>query len=84
LKENTVTIPTHVNARWLATLGNDQLVTAEAQLHATFREQETAEKDRAGARYVLLQGPASLVSAWQRWLMVNNEARTRGLVVHRR
>jgi hypothetical protein len=84
LKENTVTIPTLVNARWIATLGNDQLVKAEAQLHATFREQETAEKSRAGARYVLLQGPASLVSAWQRWLLVNNEARTRGLVVQRR
>jgi hypothetical protein len=76
-----MTIPDRVNQRWIATLDNDQLVAADAQLHAAFREHETVEKRRSGARYVLLQGPTTLVNAWLRWMMVNNEARTRGLVV---
>ena len=43
-------IPDHINSRWLATLVDDQLITAEAELHAVFRNRETAEKSRAGAR----------------------------------
>ncbi|HEY9226085.1 MAG TPA: hypothetical protein VIP11_05530 [Gemmatimonadaceae bacterium] len=76
-----MTIPDRVDARWIATLDNTQLEAAEAELHAVFRVQETAAKSRSGPRYVLLQGPAALVNAWHRWLLVNNEARTRGLVV---
>jgi hypothetical protein len=72
-------IPDRINGRWVATLQDDQLVTADAELHAIFRAAERSEKDRAGARYVLLQGPATLVNAWQRWLLVNNETRSRGL-----
>jgi hypothetical protein len=79
--EDTVTIPDHVNARWCASLGNDQLIAAEAKLHADFRTQEKAEKTRTGGRYVLLQGPPELVSAWHRWLLVSNETRARGLTV---
>jgi hypothetical protein len=76
-------IPDHINSRWLATLGDEQLVTAEAQLRATFRAEEKVAKARSGARYVLLQGPATLVDAWHRWSLVSNETRTRGLVIHR-
>ncbi len=79
-----MTIPDRINSRWIATLGNDQLVKAESLLHAAFHEQEVAEKRRKGARYVLLQGPAGLVTAWHRWLLVSNEARVRGLVVNHR
>ena len=78
-----MTIPDHVDSRWIATLGDDQLMKAEAELHGHFRECETAEKRRAGARYILLQGPPTLVNAWHRWLLVNNAARTRGLPVRR-
>jgi hypothetical protein len=74
-----VTIPAHINARWIATLDDAQLVVAETALHATFRELEISEKSRSGARYLLLQGPAALVSAWHRWLLVNNAVRSRGL-----
>jgi hypothetical protein len=78
-----MTIPDNVNARWIATLGDVQLIRAEKLLHAAFRTHEVAEKTRKGARYILLQGPADLVNAWHRWLMVNNETRTRGLIVNR-
>lgn len=79
-----MTIPDQINARWIATFGNDQLITAEAELHAVFRRQESAAKTRAGTRYVLLQGPADLVNAWQRCLLVNNETRNRGRFVRHR
>jgi hypothetical protein len=76
-------LPEKVNARWIATLGNDQLLEAEAQLHALFRKEEMAEKRRTGARYTMLRGPATLVSAWHSWLMVRNATQTRGVSVHR-
>jgi hypothetical protein len=79
-----MTIPEHINARWIATLGNEQLIKAEAQLHSVFHRRESAEKARCGSRYVLLQGPSDLVNAWQRWLLVNNETRSRGLLTPRR
>lgn len=74
-------IPDHVTARWISTLGDDQLIKTEAQLHTVFREHERSEKSRSGARYMLLQGPPALVSAWHRWVLANNETRNRGLVV---
>lgn len=77
-------IPDLVNARWIATLGDDQLISAEAELHAVFFRQESTEKARSGARYMLLHGSSDLVNAWQRWLLVSNETRSRGLVVHHR
>ena len=77
-------IPERVNASWIATLGDDQLVRAEATLHKEFAAQEISEKELKGARYELMRGPESLVGAWLRWLMVSNETRNRGLVVQRR
>jgi len=79
-----VPIPERVNADWIATLGDDQLMDAEAQLRALFLTQETLEKKRRGARYAVLEGPELLVTAWHRWVMVSNEARTRKLVVQQR
>lgn len=76
-------IPQHVDTRWIATLGDEQLVSAEAQLRAQFRLQEREEKTRSGARYMLLQGPATLVNAWHRWVLVSNETKSRGLTVRR-
>jgi len=76
-------LPGTVNSRWIESLGVEQLREAEGLLHAEFLKEETAEKERTGARYKLLRGPESLVSAWNRWLLVNNAARTRKVVVHR-
>lgn len=77
-----MTIPDRVNARWIDTLDNAQLCAAEAELHTAFIEQERLEKRRRGAHYVLLEGPEALVTAWHRWLLVNNETRLRGVYVH--
>jgi len=75
-----MTIPDRVTADWIATLGNERLVTAESRLHSEFVIEEKHERKRSGDRYALLQGPAALVNAWLRWQMVNNEARSRGLL----
>ena len=76
-----MTIPDHVTADWIATLGNDRLMTVESRLHSAFIAEDTHERKRSGGRYALLQGPAALVNAWLRWQMANNEARSRGLFV---
>lgn len=76
-------LPETVNASWIASLGDPQLVEAEAQLHAEFAKQEAAEKRRMGSRYTMLRGPAPLVTAWLRWLLVNNETQNRGVLVRR-
>jgi len=76
-------IPTRINKSWIASLADEQLIVAEAQLHATFREQETIERRRT-ARYVLLEGPEALVSAWHRWMQLSNESVSRGLAIPKR
>ena len=76
-------LPDKVNGRWIASLDIAQLIEAESLLRAEFEKQETAEKRRAGSRYTMLRGPESLVRAWLRWLLVNNETSTRGVLIHR-
>lgn len=79
-----MTIPDRVTASWIATLGDRSLITAESQLHAVFVREEDEEKKKRGGRYSLSKGPAPLMTAWLRWLLVNNEARLRKLVVKRK
>jgi len=79
-----MTVPDRVTADWIATLPNGQLMTVESRLHSEFIDEENVEKEKRGDRYTLLQGPAALVNAWLRWQMVNNEARSRGLLVRHR
>lgn len=76
-------IPLRVDARWISTLGDTDLLVAETTLHQEFRVEEQTEKERCGGRYMLLNGPAPLVNAWLRWLLVSNAARARGLSVQR-
>jgi hypothetical protein len=77
-------LPERITADWASSLADEQLVNVEATLHAQFAKEETAEKKRMGARYEMLRGSALLVSAWLRWLTVNNETRARGVVVRRK
>ena len=77
-----MTIPEFVNARWLATLSDAELVGAETTLRAEFAKHEAREKRRAGSHYIMMQGPTVLVNAWLRFTQVSNERRTRGLVAN--
>jgi hypothetical protein len=75
------TIPERVTARWIATLADGQLVDVESRLHTEFLAEEKQEKLRRGTLYAMLRGPATLLDAWHRWARVNNETRSRGLLV---
>jgi hypothetical protein len=83
-EEDLLNIPERINARWIATLADDQLVTAESQLHALFFSEETTEKARRSGRYTMLEGPTSLINAWHRWRLVSNETTSRGLAITHR
>jgi hypothetical protein len=76
-------IPERLNARWIDSISDAQLVSAEDQLHTEFVTYERAEKQRRGSRYELLRGPTTLVNAWLRWLLVSNATRSRGLLAIR-
>ena len=78
-----ISIPARLNARWIAALADEQLVSAEAQLYGDFRTHEIAERSRSGARYVLLEGSPALVTAWHQWVVVHNATCARGLRVER-
>lgn len=78
-----ITIPERVDATWIAGLADKQLVEAESKLHAVFLEEETTEKKRMGDRYDMMRGPSTLMAAWMRWVMVNNETSSRGVVLRR-
>ena len=78
-----MTIPDRVTADWIATLANERLVTVESRLHSEFLVEDEHERKRSGGRYNLLQGPPTLINAWLRWQMVNNEAQSRGLLIRR-
>jgi len=78
-----VQFPDRITSRWTASLSDEQLQGAERVLHTAFLEQETAEKRRRGSRYEMMRGPSELLDAWHGWSMVNNEIRTRGLLVRR-
>jgi hypothetical protein len=77
-------IPEKVNASWIDSLADEQLIKAEATLRKEFAKEEIAEKERRGPRYTMFRGPASLMAAWTRWLLVSNEAQMRRLAVQRR
>ena len=77
-------LPDSVNSRWIASLSDKQLQEAERLLHAEFLQHETVEKASAGARYKLMHGPQALVSAWHRWMLVNNESHSRNVVIRRK
>ena len=74
-----MTFPDRIDATWIGSLSDDQLVKAEGELRKRFAEQETKEKKRRGSQYDMMRGPDALTSAWLRWSMVNNATRARGL-----
>lgn len=74
-----MTFPDRIDASWIGSLNDDQLVQAECELRKRFAQQEAKEKKRRGMQYDLMKGPDDLTSAWLRWSMVNNATRARGL-----
>ena len=74
-----MTFPDRIDASWIGSLSDDQLVQAEGELRQRFAVQEAKEKKRRGTQYDMMRGPDALTSAWLRWSMVSNATRARGL-----
>jgi hypothetical protein len=72
-------LPERIDARWIKTLPDADLVEVEWRLHKLFSQLDDEERQRRGSGYELLRGPEPLVSAWLRWSMVNTATRSRGL-----
>lgn len=72
-------LPDRINATWIRSLDDTQLMAAESELHSLFMNAEREEKQRRGDAYDLMRGPAPLLHAWQRWSTVNAATRNRGL-----
>ncbi|HYD53265.1 MAG TPA: hypothetical protein VEA99_11580 [Gemmatimonadaceae bacterium] len=77
-------LPERINANWIDAQSDEDLLSAEGDLHKSFTKQDKAERTRRGAEYQLLRGPESLTGAWMRWSMVSNAVRLRGLRVRDR
>jgi hypothetical protein len=72
-------LPERITYKWMGTLDDDALLTAEARLQVAFAAEEKAHRHVVGDRYELMRGPAELLGAWDRWSRVNTETRSRNL-----
>ena len=72
-------VPERINAVWLSTLTDQDLIDVEARLHARFTVLDIREKKAQGKHYNLMRGPEALVTAWDRWGRVNSAMRARTL-----
>ena len=77
-------MPARITADWMDTLPDDRLLDVESSLYATFAALDQAERAARGAHYDLTRGPATLMTAWDRWSRVSSEARRRNLQPRRR
>jgi hypothetical protein len=76
-------VPTRINAAWIGTLSDTDLLAMETELHNRFEDIERAEKRLRGAKYDLVRGSEELINAWDRWSRVNNATRVRNLAPRR-
>ena len=72
-----------ITYKWMASLDDASLLSAEARLHEAFLAEEKTHKRAVGKRYDLMRGPAELLAAWDRWSRISTETRSRGLHVRR-
>jgi hypothetical protein len=76
-------VPEKINAAWINTLADDDLIDVEARLHERFTVLDSRHKRLRGGEYSLMRGPTELIDAWDRWSRVSMAARTRSLVTRR-
>ncbi len=72
-------LPDRVNAAWIETLSDDDLLDVEERVHKTFSTLERREKKLRGDRFQLMRGPEELLNAWDRWSRLLNATRERSL-----
>jgi len=77
-------IPTRINAAWIGTLADDDLVDIEARLHERFSLLDQRYRRTAKEHYNLMRGPTELIDAWDRWSRISVAARGRSLATRLR
>ncbi|HLA90187.1 MAG TPA: hypothetical protein VJL28_07155 [Gemmatimonadaceae bacterium] len=77
-------VPERINAAWIATLADEDLLDIEARLSERFTILDNRHKQLRGRSYVLLRGPADLIDAWDRWSRLSMAVRARSLVARPR
>lgn len=73
-------VPERINAAWISTLADEDLLDIESRLHERFAILDNRHKQLAGSSYVLLRGPTDLIDAWDRWSRLSMAARARSLL----
>jgi hypothetical protein len=76
-------VPEKINAAWIKTLADEDLIDVEARLHERFTVLDSRHKRLRGGEYSLMRGPTELIDAWDRWSRVSMATRTRSLVPRR-
>lgn len=76
-------LPERINAAWISTLADDDLLDIETRLYDRFTALDTRHKRLRGGEYNLMRGPTELIDAWDRWSRVSVATRTRSLVPRR-
>jgi len=74
-----IAVPARIQAAWINTLSDRDLLDVESQLRDLFFRLEGIEKKKFGRKYDLFRGPAELMEAWDRWSRVHTATRERSL-----
>jgi hypothetical protein len=77
-------VPERINAAWIKTLEDEDLIAVEERLYGRFQALDNKEKKRRGGRYLMFNGPAELLTAWDRWCRVRNALQGRSLAARRK
>lgn len=77
-------IPEKINAAWIGTLADVDLLDVESRLHEKFAVMDRKQKQLRGSHYELMKGSTELIDAWDRWSRVDRAARARSLSPKRR
>ncbi|MCX5767253.1 MAG: hypothetical protein NTZ43_08545 [Gemmatimonadetes bacterium] len=77
-------VPEKINKAWIETLADAEVLEVEAWLYDKFETLDRKQKKLRGRDYNLLQGPTTLIDAWDRWSRMVAVTKSRSLVVRRR
>lgn len=72
-------VPDRISRQWIDTLSNEDLIDIEARLHDRCATIERRERKSRGDRLTLMQAPADLLDARDRWSRLLNATRERDL-----
>jgi hypothetical protein len=76
-------VPEYINAAWVDSLTDADILDIEARLHKRYSLIERRERKAQGDSYSLFRGSADLLKAWDRWSRISGATRARRLRIRR-